>query len=67
MSSEKTNPPRLREKKFTLKQKSLWKQACEAEKNFQLAVDKATGFLPIKSKEDYEFMKKWIFFSSLQK
>ena len=38
-----------------------WIKACEAELNFQKAVDMATGFLPIKSEEDFKFMKKWIF------
>ena len=43
-------------------QEEEWKKACEAEGNFQIAVDMATGFLPVKSEEDRKFMKKWIFF-----
>ena len=39
-----------------------WKKACEAELNFQKAVEMATGSLPIKSEEDFQFMQKWIFY-----
>ena len=43
-----------------------WKKACEAELNFQKAVEMATGSLPIKSEEDFQFMQKWIFYDLFQ-
>ena len=41
-----------------------WKKACEAELNFQKAVEMVTGCRPIKSEEDRQFMEKWIFYPS---
>ena len=40
-----------------------WQKACEAELNFQKAVEMVTGVVPIKSEEDRQFMEKWLFFS----
>ena len=57
MTSEKI--PKKEEEK--IKDEMEWIKACEAELNFQKAVDMATGFLPIKLEEDLKFMKKWIF------
>ena len=39
-----------------------WKKVCEAELNFQKAVEMVTGILPIKSEEDRQFVEKWIFY-----
>ena len=39
-----------------------WQKACEAELNFQKAVEMVTGCRPIKSEEDRQFMAKWLFF-----
>ena len=36
-------------------------KACEAERNFQKAVDMADGFPPPKSEEDFKFLEKWLF------
>ena len=41
-----------------------WKKACEAELNFQKAVEMATSFYFIESEEDRQFMEKWIFYPS---
>ena len=41
-----------------------WKKACEAELNFEKAVEMATGFHFINSEEDRQFMEKWIFYPS---
>ena len=41
-----------------------WKKACEAELNFEKAVEMVTGCRPIKSEEDRQFMEKWIFYPS---
>ena len=57
MTSEKI--PKKEEE--TIKDEMEWIKACEAELNFQKAVDMATDFLSIKSEEDFKFMKKWIF------
>ena len=55
----------LSEKKFIQEEKIqeeyVWEKACEMERNFQKAVDMATGFLPVRSEEDRKFMEKWIF------
>ena len=58
MSSKKKSTPQ--KKKKTAEEIELDK-ACEAERNFQKAVDMATGFLPVQSEEDRKFMEKWIF------
>ena len=39
-----------------------WQKACEAELNFEKALDMAMGFPPIKSEEDYKFVVKWLVF-----
>ena len=49
------------EASWKIKDEMEWIKACEAELNFQKAVDMATDFLSIKSEEDLKFMKKWIF------
>ena len=52
-------------KKFTPQEKTEkemeWEKACEAEQNFEKAVDMATGFLPVRTEKDRKFMEKWIF------
>ena len=39
-------------------------KACEAERNFQKAVDMADGFPPPKSEEDFKFLEKWLILES---
>ena len=55
----------MSKKKPTLQKKTAEEieldKACEAERNFQKAVDMVTGFLPVQSEEDRKFMEKWIF------
>ena len=43
-----------------------WQKACEAELNFEKAVDMATGCIPMKSKEDFDFMNTWIFYGLIE-
>ena len=57
MSKKKSSP----QKKKKTAEEIEWEKACEAERNFQKAVDMATGFLPVRSEEDRKFMEKWIF------
>ena len=40
-----------------------WQKACEAENNFQKAVEMVTSILFPKSEEDRQFVNKWLFFS----
>ena len=61
MSSKKKSTPQKKKKTAEEKEKELDK-ACEAERNFQKAVDMADGFPPPKSEEDFKFLEKWIFF-----
>ena len=39
-----------------------WQKACEAENNFQKAVEMATSIFFPKSEEDRQFVVKWLFF-----
>ena len=39
-----------------------WQKACEAENNFQKAVEMATSIFFPKSEEDWKFVNKWLFF-----
>ena len=39
-----------------------WEKACEAERNFEKAVDMATEFFPVQTAEDRKFMEKNLFF-----
>ena len=43
-----------------------WQKACEAELNFEKAVEMVTGCIPINSEEDRQFMEKWIFYDLYQ-
>ena len=54
MSSKK------KKQKKTPEEEKLEK-ACEAERNFQKAIDMADGFPPPKSEEDFRFLEKWLF------
>ena len=58
MSNKKKSTPQ--KKKKTAEEIELDK-ACEAERNFQKAVDMADGFPSPKSEEDFKFLEKWIF------
>ena len=37
-----------------------WQKACEAENNFQKAVEMATSIFSPKSEEDRQFVAKWL-------
>ena len=39
-----------------------WQKACEAENNFQKAVEMVTSIFFPKSEEDRQFVVKWLFF-----
>ena len=39
-----------------------WQKACEAENNFEKAVDMVTSVFFPKSEEDRQFVAKWLFF-----
>ena len=39
-----------------------WKKACEAELNFEKAVEMVTSVFFPKSEEDRQFVAKWLFF-----
>ena len=57
MTSQKI--PKKEEEK--IKDEMEWIKACEAELNFQKAVDMATDFFSIKLEEDFKFMKNGFF------
>ena len=39
-----------------------WQKACEAENNFEKAVEMVTSIFFPKSEEDRQFVTKWLFF-----
>ena len=39
-----------------------WQKACEAENNFQKAVEMVTSIFFLESEEDRQFVAKWLFF-----
>ena len=39
-----------------------WQKACEAENNFEKAVEMVTSIFFPKSEEDWKFVNKWLFF-----
>ena len=43
-----------------------WQKACEAENNFEKAVEMVTSIFFPKSEEDRQFVAKWLFFLSFQ-
>ena len=55
MSSKKKSTPQKK-----IKEEMEWEKACDAERNFEKAVDMATGFLPVRTEEDRKFMEKWL-------
>ena len=57
MSKKKSTP----QKKKKTAEEIEWEKACEAERNFQKAVEMADGFPPPKSEEDWQFLEKWLF------
>ena len=58
---KRVSPKEILEQAFANEQKFYAKLWAQAEQKFQKAVDMADGFPPPKSKEDWQFLEKWLF------